>query len=51
MVYLNIPILLLGAPLVYKALKHYRETRGGKFISRDIGIETEHWTEENQRHL
>lgn len=51
MVYLNIPILLLGAPLVYKALKHYRETNGGKFISQNFGIQTEHWTEENQRHL
>lgn len=51
MVYLNIPILLLGAPLVYKALAHYRATNGGKFISADIGLETEHWTHENQRHL
>ncbi|HDZ09999.1 alanine/glycine:cation symporter family protein [Pseudohongiella sp.] len=51
MVYLNIPILLLGAPLVYKALAHYRATNGGKFISADIGIETEHWTHENQKHL
>lgn len=51
MVYLNIPILLLGAPLVYKALAHYRATNGGKFISADIGLETEHWTLENQKHL
>lgn len=51
MVYLNIPILLLGAPWVYKALAHYRATQGGKFISADIGLETEHWTHENQRHL
>jgi alanine or glycine:cation symporter, AGCS family len=51
MVYLNIPILLLGAPLVYKALAHYRATQGGRFISADFGIETEHWTAENQPHL
>ncbi len=51
MVYLNIPILLLGAPLVYKALAHYRATNGGKFISADIGLETEHWTHDNQKHL
>jgi alanine or glycine:cation symporter, AGCS family len=51
MVYLNIPILLLGAPLVYKALAHYRATQGGRFISAEFGIITEHWTEENQRHL
>ena len=51
MVYLNIPILLLGAPLVYKALAHYRATNGGKFISAQIGLETEHWTHQNQAHL
>ena len=49
MVYLNIPILLMGAPLVYKALSHYRNTYrvaggGGSFNSvTDIGIETEQW--------
>lgn len=51
MVYLNIPILLLGAPLVYKVLAHYRATNGGKFISAQIGLETEHWTHQNQAHL
>lgn len=51
MVYLNIPILLLGAPLVYQALAHYRATNGGKFISAQIGLETEHWTHQNQAHL
>jgi len=51
MVYLNIPILLLGAPVVYKALAHYRQTNGGRFISASIGLETEHWTEDQQRHL
>ncbi len=45
MVYLNIPILLLGAPLVYKALGHYRRTDGGRFVSASIGVETEYWTE------
>jgi alanine or glycine:cation symporter, AGCS family len=52
MVYLNIPILLMGAPLVYKALAHYRvhyrahyrEQGGASFNSMaDIGINTEHW--------
>jgi AGCS family alanine or glycine:cation symporter len=51
MVYLNIPILLLGAPLVYKALAHYRATQGGIFISAESGFATEHWTAENQLHL
>lgn len=49
MVYLNIPILLLGAPLVYKVLEHYRRTDGGRFISDSVGIETEYWTESQQR--
>lgn len=49
MVYLNIPILLMGAPLVYKALSHYKATRGSAeggatFDSMTvIGIETRHW--------
>lgn len=44
MVYLNIPILLLGLPLVCKAWAHYRQTNGGKFISEDVlGIETAYW--------
>lgn len=51
MVYLNIPILMLGSPLVFKALAHYRQTKGAKFISASIGLETEHWTHEQQRHL
>ena len=51
MVYINIPILMLGSPLVFKALAHYRATQGGKFISTDIGLETEHWTQAEQGHL
>tara|TARA_R110002167_G_scaffold47967_1_gene141730 strand:- start:14617 stop:16173 length:1557 start_codon:yes stop_codon:yes gene_type:complete len=51
MVYLNIPILMLGSPLVFKALAHYRRSNGGKFISADIGLETEHWTKAEQTHL
>ena len=51
MVYLNIPILMLGSPLVFKALAHYRRSNGGKFISADIGLETEHWTKAEQSHL
>lgn len=52
MVFLNVPILVLGGPLVYKALAHYRSTQGELFISkRDIGIETDYWTEKSQTHL
>jgi len=45
MVYLNIPLLMLGAPLVYRALNHYRESGGAAFLSsRDTGIATVCWT-------
>jgi len=48
MVYLNIPLLLLGAPFVYKALQHYRQTKGeGRFVSADFGFETECWKAEH----
>ncbi len=42
-VYANVPILLLGSNLVFKALDNYNKTNGGKFCSLDIGIETEYW--------
>ncbi len=51
MVYMNIPLLLLGAPLVYKALAHYRATDGGKFLSERIGVQTAHWVASEQTHL
>lgn len=44
MVYLNIPLLLLGAPLVYKCLANYRQDNTQKFISESIGIKTTYWT-------
>lgn len=46
MVYLNIPLLMLGAPLVYKALDHYRRTSGGRFLSEEIDLETDYWTKD-----
>lgn len=52
MVLLNVPILLIGGPLVYKALAHYRATNGARFISeREIGIKTDYWTEQYQAHI
>ena len=52
MVYLNIPILMIGGGIVYKALAHYRATNGGKFISeKDIGVQTDYCTEALQKHL
>ncbi|SKC87295.1 amino acid carrier protein [Burkholderia sp. CF099] len=44
MVLLNVPIVLVGQRLVYKALAHYRATRGGPFVSEQIGVRTEYWT-------
>ena len=41
MVLLNV---LIGQRLVYKALAHYRETRGGPFVSEHIGVRTDYWT-------
>ncbi|RKS84498.1 AGCS family alanine or glycine:cation symporter [Orbus hercynius] len=43
MVYLNIPLLLLGLPFVLKALQHYRNTKGAPFNSQDYGFSTECW--------
>src|SRR5699024_10215896 len=48
MVYLNIPLLLIGLPLVLKALDHYRQSQGGKFVSKDHGFETDYWTEQQE---
>jgi len=50
MVYLNIPLLIIGAPLVCKVLNHYRQTNGKIFISKKIlGVDTDCWTEKQLR--
>jgi Na+/alanine symporter len=49
MVLLNVPIVLVGQGLVYKALEHYRATRGGVFVSEQIGLRTGYWTESQDR--
>lgn len=49
MVLLNVPIVLLGQRLVYKALEHYRATRGGPFVSEQIGVRTDCWTDSQRR--
>ena len=47
-VFANVPIILAGRKLVFKALAHYNETDGKEgFVSlRDIGFESPYWTEE-----
>lgn len=42
-VFANVPILLVGRKFIFKTLKHYDDTNGGKFISKDIGIDTPFW--------
>ncbi|WP_277186512.1 amino acid carrier protein [Caballeronia sp. BR00000012568055] len=44
MVLLNVPIVLIGQRLVYRALAHYRTSRGERFVSDDIGVKTEYWS-------
>ncbi len=48
-VYANVPILLLGQGIVFKVLDHYNRTNGARFISEDIGIETEYWRKEPEK--
>ncbi|HYE80846.1 MAG TPA: amino acid carrier protein [Clostridia bacterium] len=42
-VYANVPILLLGSKIIFAALDNYNKTGGARFVSEDIGIETEYW--------
>ncbi|KUO74952.1 MAG: amidophosphoribosyltransferase [Clostridia bacterium BRH_c25] len=46
-VYANVPILLLGSGIIFKALDHYNRTGGARFVSEEIGIETEYWKNRN----
>lgn len=42
-VYANVPILLVGSGLVFKALDHYNKNEGRRFVSEEIGIKTDCW--------
>ncbi|HSQ88318.1 amino acid carrier protein, partial [Romboutsia sp.] len=42
-VYSNVPILIVGRKIILKVLDHYDKTNGGKFVSEDIGVETDYW--------
>ncbi len=42
-VYSNVPILIVGRHIILKTLDHYEHSNGEKFVSKDIGIETEYW--------
>lgn len=47
-VYANVPIILIGSKIVFKALRHYDQTGGDKgFVSlNDVGIASDYWTKE-----
>ena len=42
-VYVNVPIILIGSGLVIKALKNYNESKEAKFKSKSIGVDNEVW--------
>ncbi|MBZ4663634.1 MAG: amidophosphoribosyltransferase [Caloramator sp.] len=42
-VFANVPILLVASKLVVDTLKHYEKNEGGRFVSKDIGVETDVW--------
>ena len=42
-VYVNVPIILIGSRLIYKALKNYNEAKEDKFNSKSIGVDSEFW--------
>ena len=43
LVYVNVPIILIGSNIALKALNNYKETDGGNFHSKSIGVDTEFW--------
>jgi len=45
-VYANVPLLLIGANYVFKALEHYNRTGGARLVSSEIGVESDIWTRE-----
>lgn len=52
LVFANVPIILVGAKYVYRALKNYMESDGKRFVSAEIGLETEVWKlEESEKEL
>ncbi|EYE88905.1 sodium:alanine symporter [Fervidicella metallireducens AeB] len=45
-VYANVPILLVGSGIIFKAWNNYLSTNGGRFVSNEIKIDTPIWTKE-----
>ncbi|MGE1062967.1 amino acid carrier protein [Megasphaera paucivorans] len=42
-VYINIPLLYMGAKYVFRATKHYTQDDGTSFDSRVVGVSCEYW--------
>jgi AGCS family alanine or glycine:cation symporter len=46
-VYVNVPLLYIGAKYVFKATEHYKNTDGSNFTSDVVGISCEYWDKKN----
>ena len=44
LVFVNAPVILIGAKYVYAALKDFSRTGGERFVSSEIGVENEVWS-------
>jgi len=42
-VYVNVPIILIGSGIVIKALRNYNDSKEAKFESKSIGVDSEIW--------
>ena len=45
-VYVNIPMLYLGARYVFRATSDFQSGKGGFFLSDTIGVKSDYWTDE-----
>lgn len=43
MVFANVPIIVIGSKIVFKALEHYNRTKGARPNAKDLGVETDTW--------
>lgn len=46
LILINIPTMLIGRKIILNAYNNYLKSDGKRFVSADIGIETDVWTEE-----
>lgn len=51
LVFANAPIIIFGGRYVYRALKDYAEHDGRRFVSSEIGIESDIWTEAERERI